>query len=161
MANTDRARKLMVRSALATSATIATFVGAQNLAMLDMRQFVLDPALTSEGETAAPVAATPTLVSPTPVPTVAAVAPTLVIRHAAPSILILRPGAGRQVSTVAIQPTEPTEPTPMMPPSALLVAPQPVVVAPAPAINPPEAVISAPAPVVVEQPVQERSRSTR
>ena len=158
MANTDRARKLMVRSALATSATIATFVGAQNLAMLDMRQFVLDPALTSEAVTAAPVAATPTLVSPTPVPTVAAVAPTLVIRHAAPSILILRPGAGRQVSTVAIQPTEPT---PMMPPSALLVAPQPVVVAPAPAINPPEAVISAPAPVVVEQPVQERSRSTR
>ncbi len=37
MANTERARKLLIRSALVTSSTIATLIGAQNFAMLDAR----------------------------------------------------------------------------------------------------------------------------
>ena len=50
MANPDRARKLFVRSALVTSTTIATFVGAQNLAMLDATR--LETMLTPSPEVA-------------------------------------------------------------------------------------------------------------
>lgn len=47
MAQTDRNRKLIVRTALATSSTIATLVGAQSLVMLDAAQFQQDAALTA------------------------------------------------------------------------------------------------------------------
>lgn len=39
MVNGDRNRKLLVRSAFVTGSTIAVLIGAQNLAMLDARQF--------------------------------------------------------------------------------------------------------------------------
>ncbi len=134
MANPDRARKLLVRSALVTSTTIATFVGAQNLAMLDATR--LEAMFTP-----APEAAIVNLLTEitTPVPVVRA-APDLVIQQAAPSIIILRragetgdaaisanPG-GR--SAAGIQPPVPSE-------------------------------IAVPAPVIVQQPVVQSSRSSR
>ena len=37
--HSDRARKLFIRTALVTSSTVATLIGAQNLALLDTKQF--------------------------------------------------------------------------------------------------------------------------
>ncbi len=133
MANPDRARKLLVRSALVTSTTIATFLGAQNLAMLDTRQFELLLTPSPEVVNMLP----PTEAIP---PTVQAAAPTLVIQQAAPSIIILRqsanPGSGSQ--------------------------PTPFIVQQLAAIQPPApAVISVPAPVIVQQPIRQSSRSSR
>ncbi len=170
MANTDRARKLLVRSALATSATIATFVGAQNLAMLDTRQFLLPELapveLTSVVtlETAAKAAT-----AVTPVPTFAAPAsPVPVIRLAAPSIIVLRPAQPNALPTAAttmvIQPPVP----------AVISVPQPVIAPPEPVIEAPQPVIAAPEqasapsqssaqqqPQVVQEPARQSSRSTR
>jgi len=106
MANPDRTRKLLVRSALVTSATIATFVGAQNLAMLDATRLEA-------------------MFTPTPVPVVHA-APDLVIQQAAPSIIILR-RAG-QTGDVAVNPAA-SLPVVIQPPAPAEVAvPAPVIV---------------------------------
>ncbi|MEO0562384.1 MAG: hypothetical protein AAF125_09725 [Chloroflexota bacterium] len=45
--NKDRSRKLLVRTALVTSTTIATLIGAQQLAFRDM-QLSANPATTAE-----------------------------------------------------------------------------------------------------------------
>ncbi|MBK8032762.1 MAG: hypothetical protein IPO91_23190 [Chloroflexi bacterium] len=132
MANPDRTRKLLVRSALVTSATIATFVGAQNLAMLDATRL---EALFTPSPEAAIVNPLPEVT--TPVPVVRA-APDLVIQQAAPSIIILR-RAG-QSGEAAANP----------------VASSPVVIQP-----PAPAEVAAPAPVIVQQPVVQSSRSSR
>jgi hypothetical protein len=117
MANPDRTRKLLVRSALVTSATIATFVGAQNLAMLDATR--LEALFTPEAVVVNPLAEITT-----PVPVVRA-APDLVIQQAAPSIIILRRAGDAAVSVnpggsspVVIQPPAPAE----------VAAPAPVIV---------------------------------
>lgn len=132
MANPDRARKLLVRSALVTSTTIATFVGAQNLAMLDKREFELLL-------TPSPVVAN-MLTTEVSTPPVQSSPPTLVIQQAAPSIIILRqsaqPGGGSQATPVFV------------PRSASIQPPVP-------------AAISAPAPVVVQQPIRQSSHSSR
>lgn len=135
MANPDRTRKLLVRSALVTSVTIATFVGAQNLAMLDATR--LEAIFTPSPE--APII-NPLPEVTTPVPVVRA-APDLVIQQTAPSIIILRRAGDAAVaanpvvnpvggSTVGIQPPAPAE-------------------------------VAAPAPVIVQQPVVQSSRSSR
>ena len=119
MANTDRARKLLVRTALVTSTTIATIVGAQNLAMLDANQFLPTDTPATENVSALLPNATPT-----PMKIVQA-APEITIFRAAPGIVILRqsgeitrtfPSAGS--STTAIQP----------PTAARITAPDPVIV---------------------------------
>lgn len=133
MANTDRARKLLVRTALVTSTTIATIVGAQNLAMLDASQFLAtqtpaieNVAVLSPIETTTPVAVIQT-------------APEITILQAAPRIIILRqpgrvstalPVTGSINTNNAIQPPIPAR-------------------------------IVAPNPVIVQQPVPQRSRSSR
>ena len=132
MANPDRTRKLLVRSALVTSATIATFVGAQNLAMLDATRL---EALFTPSPEAAIVNPLPEVT--TPVPVVRA-APDLVIQQAPPSIIILR-RAGQSGEA-------PANP----------VASSPVVIQP-----PAPAEVAAPAPVIVQQPVVQSSRSSR
>lgn len=109
MANPDRTRKLLVRTALVTSTTIATIVGAQNLAMLDANQFLA---------TETPV--TENVIAPSP--------PEITVLQAAPSIIILRQSG--QVSTTTIQPPTPAQ-------------------------------IAAPDPVIVQQPVPQRSQSSR
>lgn len=115
MANPDRARKLLVRSALVTSATIATLVGAQNLAMLDETRL--------EGLfTPSPDVVNPLPDDATTAPVIQA-APDLVIQQAAPSIIILRRagqsgGAAVSANPVAIQPPAPAE----------VAAPAPVIV---------------------------------
>ena len=87
MANTDRTRKLLVRTALATSTTIATVVGAQNFAMLDTQQGLFNN--------------TPSAAQ-APLPITHA-APNLTIMHVAPSITVLRQSG--VVNTAASLPT--------------------------------------------------------
>ncbi|MBZ0301028.1 MAG: hypothetical protein K8J31_14870 [Anaerolineae bacterium] len=138
MANSDRARKLLVRTALVTSSTIATLVGAQNLAMLDNTQFAQNPTtpdtvleLSSED-----------LASDTAINNVA---PELAIVRAAPSITIIRQ-SGQERTASLIQPPDPVA----------VATPQPVIVQPQPQV-------SAPQPVIIQssQPARSRSRSTR
>lgn len=90
MATPDRARKLLVRSALATSATAAVFIGAGNLATLDAH--VLDSALQPASEFAAP--------------STSAGAALPVIQHVAPSLTIVRASgsAGSTSASTRIQP---------------------------------------------------------
>lgn len=140
MANTDRARKLLVRSALVTSTTIATFVGAQNLAMLDTQQVAL--LLTPSPAVVNVLKAT----EATPPQPIRSSAPTLVIQQAAPSIIVLRQSA---------QPGSSRQPTPISVPAPLILQ-QPASTQP-----PAPSVISAPAPVIIQQPVQQSSRSSR
>ncbi len=132
MANPDRTRKLLVRSALVTSTTIATFIGAQNLAMLDATR--LEAMLTPSPE-AAIVNLLPE--NTTPVPVVHA-ASDLVIQQAAPSIIILR-RAG-QTGEAAVSPA---------------VSSSVVIQPPAPAE------VAAPAPVIIQQRIVQSSRSSR
>jgi hypothetical protein len=133
MANTDRARKLLVRTALVTSTTIATIVGAQNLAMLDANQFLA----TETPATADGIAFSPNTM-PTPVEIVQT-APEITILQAAPNIIILRqsgevsaalPVTGSTITNNAIQPPIPAQ-------------------------------ITAPDPVIVQQPIPQQSRSSR
>lgn len=133
MANTDRARKLLVRTALVTSTTIATIVGAQNLAMLDANQF-----LTTETLVTGNLIALSPNTTPTPVELVRS-APELTILQASPSIIILRqsgevsaalPVTGNTSINNAIQPPSPAQ-------------------------------ITAPDPVIVQQLVPQQSRSSR
>lgn len=158
MANTDRTRKLLVRTALVTSTTIATLVGAQNLAMLDARSFqASDVAPTETPNTV--VVVTPEATR-TPV-TIERAAPNLTILQAAPSITILRQSgqleaaqdASLQVASVpAIQPPSPSQ----------IPAPDPVVIQP-PAQAPLPAQVNIPPPVVVQRqaPAPQRSNSSR
>ena len=130
MANTDRSRKLLIRTALVTSSTIATLVGAQNLAMLDARQAETTEALALEPT----LPLLPTLPPATIVPTV--IAPTAEIIHAAPSITILRrAGQAGPIQVPAIQPAavaiQPPAPVQLAAPAPVIVqgeAPPPIII---------------------------------
>jgi hypothetical protein len=125
MANVDRTRKLLVRTALVTSSTIATLVGAQNLALLDVRQIALVPELPAEATDIPIVEAVPTGPPATP---------TIEIAHAAPSITILRrAGQSGSIQSAAIQPSaiQPPNPVQVAPPQPVVVqgeAPPPIIV---------------------------------
>lgn len=84
MANPDRTRKLLIRSALASSATAAVFIGAGNLATLDAR--VLDSAQQPASEAL--------------VQTSAEAAQQPGIQHVAPSLTIVRASGSTQTSSV-------------------------------------------------------------
>lgn len=103
MANTDRARKLFIRSVLATGATIATFVGAQNLAMLDRQAGPDAPASVT--------AAMPATIEP-------------LIRRAAPAIIVLRPAD----STAAQRPSSSLRQIAIAPPVPVAAGPAPAIV---------------------------------
>ncbi|MEQ8677224.1 MAG: hypothetical protein RLP44_09460 [Aggregatilineales bacterium] len=131
MANTDRTRKLLVRTALATSTTIATLVGAQNFAMLDTRDFQL-----TDNELLETVGINTT--SDSTNMTIAHSAPQITIMHVAPSITVLRQSGQTTATTtqaVAMNPVNIQPPVPSQ--------------------------ITVPQPVVVQQPRAQRSRSTR
>jgi len=133
MTNTDRARKLLVRTALVTSTTIATLIGAQNFAMLDLRNLQTEEAdRTAEPDDVAVVI--PTAIH-TSVP-VERAAPEITILHIAPSITILRQSGQvntTQSTTASVAPIQPPAPSQ----------------------------ITAPNPVVVPQPVPQNSHSSR
>lgn len=133
MANTDRARKLLVRTALVTSTTIATLIGAQNFAMLDARNFQTEA--TPSNEPNEVVVVTP-VATRTPVP-VERAAPDITIMNVAPSITILRQSGQAN----AVQPVAAANVTSIQPPAP--------------------AQIEAPSPVVVQQPIPQRSQSSR
>lgn len=153
MANSDRTRKLIIRSAVVTSTTIATLVGAQNFAILDARS--LEPALdaTNTIVTVDPNSATigdpnsATIGDPN---AITRSAPTLDIIAVAPSITVLRQSGTLQNNAVAT--THTSQPVasianniqPPMP--AQISAPQPVIVQQA---------------NVVQQVAVPRTRSTR
>ena len=131
MANTDRTRKLLVRTALATSTTIATLVGAQNFAMLDTRDFQL-----TDNELLETVGINTT--SDSTNMTIAHSAPQITIMHVAPSITVLRQSGQTTATTtqaVAMNPVNIQPPVPSQ--------------------------ITVPQPVVVQQPRAQRSRTTR
>ena len=112
MANMDRSKKLLVRTALVTGSTVATLIGAQSLALLDQRSFAV------EAQTAA-------------VPTVEAVqlqqaTATTEIIHEAPSIVILRGSTAQQATAVPAATNNTT--TVILPPSPQVAASSPVVV---------------------------------
>ncbi len=159
MANTDRARKLLVRSALVTSTTIATFVGAQNLAMLDTRLISLTATPFAESAAEVPALVVPTsevMASVTSMPQ--AVAPTLMIQKAAPSIIVLRQSQ-QQAASPIVSSHSPAQGNAMViqpPVPAQMAAPAPVIVQQQ---SSPQ--MSAPAQVVVQQPVQQPGQSSR
>jgi hypothetical protein len=124
MAAADRARKLLIRTAFVTSTTIATLVGAQNLAMLDAKQFL--PTETDSGQNTTALQATDTALQPP----VTSTLPDATIVQVAPSITILRQ-SGQQ--TILAQQTIPAASntnttTVIQPPAAQVAAPQAVVV---------------------------------
>lgn len=143
--NTERARKLLVRTALVTSTTIATLVGAQNFAMLDARAFQ-SPTSTDSPNSVSDIVVLPIENTPTPMPVVA-VAPDIQILQAAPHITILRQAGQTSPSAQKANPV-----------AAVSTNNQAVNIQP-----PAPMQIAAPQPVVVQQPqpVTQRSRSSR
>lgn len=103
MANGDRARRWLVRTALVTSSTVATLIGAQTLVAID--QPASEEQIQPASQTALPEAA-----------------PSSVIIHAAPSIVIMRQSGN--VPNVAQAPS--VTPTQIMPPPQPRIIQQPV-----------------------------------
>ncbi|MEO8394149.1 MAG: hypothetical protein ABI700_14260 [Chloroflexota bacterium] len=105
MANIDRSKKLLVRTALVTGSTVATLIGAQSLALFDQTVQMTPQAVTSTS----------------PQTVLAAQPPTAVILHQAPSIVILRqpqsalPNVRSVVNTPAIVPPSPQISAPLNP----------------------------------------------
>jgi len=123
MANTDRARKLLVRTALVTSTTIATLFGAQNFAMLDARDFQPEiPDLNAESNEV--VVVTP-VATRTPAP-VERAAPSIEIRTAAPSITILRQAG--DTSSLNTSPVTRANSVIQPPAPVEMAAPEPVII---------------------------------
>lgn len=159
MVDSDRARKLLVRSALVTGSTIATLVGAQNLAMIDMRQFELTNTQT----------ATPEAIVVVPLQVVATSLPALTeteqptvevtIARSAPSITILRQsGDVNTLSSNSTSNTESTGQVVIQPPVASLMATQPPVVVQSQSET---VYVTIPQPAVANQPVQQSTGSSR
>ncbi|MCL4248454.1 MAG: hypothetical protein KJ065_09950 [Anaerolineae bacterium] len=132
MANVDRARKLLVRTALVTSSTIATLIGAQNLALQDTSKS--EPALTPTAEPAG--IPTTALVAPVEPTAITQASPTIAINHAAPNVVILR-RAGQAgpiqqsapaVQAASIQPPVPVEAAAPAPVIVQGEAPPPIIV---------------------------------
>ncbi len=143
MANTDRARKLLVRTALVTSTTIATMVGAQNLAMLDANQFLATETPVTEN-----IPASTPVEIPTPVAVIRA-APEVTILQAAPSITILRQ-SGKVPVALPLTSSTSNSNTIQPPVPSQISAPEPVIV------QQPQ-----PQPQQSQQPAPQRSHSSR
>lgn len=131
--STDRGRKLLVRTALVTSVTVATLIGAQNLAMLDQKRFELSQASSGNPDLillpppSQPENQTSLVAGETARPSE--------IRHVAPNLVILRqPG-------VVNADTPPATNTQNALVNGAILPPNPVALA-------------APAPVIVQQPGQ-------
>lgn len=134
MANPNQGRKLMVRTALVTGATVASLMGAQSLALMDKA------ALAAAEFTPSPeVAAASPILNETPI--AAKTAPNITIQRAAPSVIILR---------------HPGQPAPSTGKTSARPAPKNTVIQP-----PVPAQISAHDPVIVSQPAPAVTRSSR
>lgn len=125
-ANADRTRKLLVRASLVSSATIATLVGAQNLAMLDTRQIMLTQTANAQNGVAVNVTD----------PGAPAAAQHTIIKQAPPAIVILRhpgdaakfkpaPNTGAAPAAPAASNIEPPAPSEVEAPPAQVVVVQP------------------------------------
>lgn len=150
MANTERGRKLLVRSALVTGTTIATLVGTSNLAMLDARalQATLTPIATANE-----VALTTATSLQQADASIINAAPEITIQHAAPTITILRQaGSSQQIASAnntVIQPPQPAE----------IAAPDPIVMSqPSTSVQPSAPQAASP---IFTAPVRPRTRSSR
>lgn len=107
-AKQDRTRKMIVRTALVTSTTIATLVGAQNLAMLDV------------AHSSQALAQSPDPVAMVVTPSASSVG----IQQTAPSIVILRSAGQGQSQPQSVAATSNIQP----PNPVQLAAPQPQVI---------------------------------
>ena len=132
MAAQDRARKLIVRTVLVTSTTVATLFGAQNFALLDALHTQADNTslIISQVEQTSLDTQSPDLISP--------VSPEITIQNTSPNLTILRRSGS---SDPLAQDSTEVNAVPVQPAGI--------------------AQIAAPEPVVVQQPVPQRTRSTR
>ncbi|MBK8024531.1 MAG: hypothetical protein IPK19_24660 [Chloroflexi bacterium] len=151
--NADRGRKLLIRTALATGVTVATLIGAQNLALLDRARFDSTGVPTGNPE----LILVPRNTEPV---NVVAVPATSAIRNVAPNLVILRqPGiasaSNTAVPSAQMQSAQTTGS--ILPPNPIaLSAPDPVIV------QQPGQVITVPGSGSVAQPVQiPATRSSR
>jgi hypothetical protein len=137
----DRGRKLLVRTALVTSSTIATLIGAQSLAVVDTAKIeeILTPVVV-------PVEAVAIAPGTTTVQDeVLQAAPLIEIQNARPSLTILRhPGQTGPIQTTSSQPRNIQPPSPVQ-----LAAPEPVIVQ-----------CEAPPPIVIQQASSSSSSSS-
>lgn len=133
MSNADRARKMLVRTALVTSATVATLIGAQSLAMLDARA-VLNSDVPDPTASQRVLVVTPEWSGATA--EVKSTTPEVNIQVASPSITILRQSGALSTAKPNV-----TSVNQLRPPSASLIV--------------------APEPVILQQPAPERGRSSR
>jgi hypothetical protein len=150
MANTDRTRKLIVRTALVTSSTFATIIGAQSLATLDAQQFgqtVQDTQINLAADSVLP---------PDSV-VVARVAPNIVGIRVAPNITILRQPDSASATVNASSGTnaniQPPVPEQIIASQAIIQ--EQVIVPPA------TGQVAVPQPNIIQQPFVPRSRSSR
>lgn len=150
MANNERGRKLLIRSAMVTGTTIATLVGTSNLAMLDARalQATLTPSNTANEVAliteAAPQSADTDIMN---------TAPGITILHTAPSITVLRQSSTtQQVASANNSVIQPPVPAEIAPPDPIIQSqPNTTVQQSAPQANAP----------VVQNIVSPRTRSSR
>lgn len=123
-ANSDRARRMLVRTALVTSTTVATIIGAQNLAMLDKQTLTTLTPMVDLDDLLPTGTIVPTV---RPVATeaqeVASAPPQLNIVHAAPSIIVLRQPGQTVVERSANQQPIIQPPNPVQ-----LAAPPPIII---------------------------------
>jgi hypothetical protein len=118
MADNNRSKKMLVRTALVTSTTVATLMSIQNLALLDQQRFDTR-ASTSDAQTTVVNSDTTTLTTQiTSTTSTAADQAKVEIVHSAPSIVILRQSGTSlsqlqqttaSQSTRSIQPPNPVE----------------------------------------------------
>jgi hypothetical protein len=111
----DRSKRLAIRATLVTSSTVATILGAQSLALIDLQRQAADPTEVSEPATAAPLNSNTPIFEATLQPRTPAAA--------APFIVILRG------STKATAPQTSAQPPAIQPPAPVeIVPPAPVIV---------------------------------
>jgi len=137
MANPDRTRKLLIRTAIVTTSTAATLFGAQNLAMLDSKDLQLTPT---------PSASTTMAVveSPTVAPQISQGLANITIQQSAPSVTILRHSPQPNTTTASISNTT----TSVNRSSGVIQPPAP-------------SQVSAPQPVIIQQPMQQVTQSSQ
>ncbi len=122
--NPDRARRLLVRTALITGSTVATVIGAQGLAMLDRQTAAnITPGEAADNLVSAVSSGAAIQSGATPAQEIAGLTAQHNIVHAAPSIIILRqPG-----KTVAER--SPNQQPIIQPPNPVqLAAPPPIII---------------------------------
>ncbi|PJF28861.1 MAG: hypothetical protein CUN52_11310 [Phototrophicales bacterium] len=117
MSNADRTRKLLIRSMVITTSTVATILGAQNLALLDAQSFQ-------------------SMNTPVAIPLETTTAPTLtdmgdvqspIIRQSTPHIVILRNAGSTSADATSTRGQQPSSSVIMPPVPSQVIEQQPII----------------------------------